>query len=137
MSSSLKRPFSWLQIKSKTFSALVLANFGICLLLLYVCEINRHGTFTQFRQSRWDLSQIGIKDYPVVENYEKKDWHDYEFMKYEATRQGPGEQGKGFQLTDAKDIELDKKLTEEEGLHVVVSDRISVNRSLWDTRSTE
>ena len=29
--------------------------------------------------------------YPVALNYERKDWHDWAFIKYENNRQGPGE----------------------------------------------
>ena len=72
--------------------------------------------------------------YSVVENYEKIDWHDYEFMKYEAQRVGLGEQGKSVTLNDAEDITLDEKLFEIEGLRVLLNDKISVNRSLPDVR---
>lgn len=79
-------------------------------------------------------SRIGVKDYPIVENYERLDWHDYEFMKIESERTGFGEKGEGFKFTDPKDVELDSKIGEDEGLHVLVSDKISVNRSVIDTR---
>ena len=82
----------------------------------------------------YELSDtIDIK-YPVLNNYERKDWHDYEFMKYEAARKGPGEQGEPYELTDPKDIKLNKELFKIEGLFVVVSDKISVNRSVPDVR---
>lgn len=74
------------------------------------------------------------KVYPSVSNYEKKDWHDWAFIEYEKSRVGPGEQGAAYELTDSKDIELDDKLFEIEGLSVVVSDKISVNRSIPDYR---
>lgn len=57
-----------------------------------------------------------------------------DFMKYERTRKGAGEQGRSHVLTNTSEIELDKKLVMEEGLSVVVSDKISVNRSIPDTR---
>lgn len=69
----------------------------------------------------------------IAEN-EKKDWHDYEFIAYERSREGPGEQGKPFVLTEPHDIELNQELFNEEGLYVVVSDKISVNRSIPDYR---
>lgn len=55
-------------------------------------------------------------------------------MEYERTREGPGEQGQRYFLTNASEIELNKKLEAEEGLSVLVSDKISVNRSVPDTR---
>lgn len=57
-----------------------------------------------------------------------------DFMKYERTRKGAGEQGRSHVLTNISEIELDRKLVMEEGLSVVVSDKISVNRSIPDTR---
>lgn len=72
--------------------------------------------------------------YPVVESFEKIDWNDYEFMKYEAQRFGLGEHGEPAILSNPEDIELDKELFEIEGIHVLLSDKISVNRSLPDVR---
>lgn len=89
------------------------------------------------KQNKYNLSDIGIKKYPVATNYEKVDWNDYEFIAYEAKREGPGEQGKGFVLTDPKEVELNGKLYQIEGLNVVICDKISVNRSLQDTRPKE
>lgn len=113
-------------------------NCVVVLWFLFSNESGHHESFDEFKQYHWDLSHIGNKMYPIVlDSYEKKDWHDYEFMKYEATREGPGEQGKSYELTDPKDIEEDKRLEDSEGLKVFVSDRISVNRSIWDTRPVE
>lgn len=77
------------------------------------------------------------KSYPFARNYERKDWHDWEFIKYEKARQGPGEQGKPHVLTDPDDIAKNDKLFEVEGLYAVVSDKISANRSVPDTRLTQ
>ena len=52
----------------------------------------------------------------------------------EGTKKVPGENGQPFNLTDPADIELNDKLFKIEGLYVVVSDKISVNRSVPDTR---
>lgn len=73
----------------------------------------------------------------MVQKYERCDWHNYDFMNYEAGREGNGEQGKGHFLTNSSEIALDKELEKEEGLHVLVSDKISINRSLPDTRPKE
>jgi hypothetical protein len=81
-----------------------------------------------------ELSHIGIKNYPVAQNYERWDWNNYEFIKYERERTGNGEQGRGHQLTNPEEIEVNRKLNSEEGLFALVSDKISVNRSLWDPR---
>ena len=80
---------------------------------------------------------IPLHKYFEATNFERKDWQDHNFIKYEATRVGPGEQGKPFDLTSDDDIALNAKLFKVEGLFVVASDRISVNRSVPDTRLNE
>lgn len=120
-------------LKLWVFSFIIL----YAIVTIFVKEKVHHETFDHFRKVHWDVSRIGIKIYPKAMNYERKDWHDYEFMKYEASRQGPGEQGKGVKLTDPKEIELDRQLERIEGIHVVVSDKIPANRSLQDTRPRE
>lgn len=79
-------------------------------------------------------NEINFQKYPVLQNYERKDWHDYQFMAYELEREGPGEQGKPYTLTDPDDIQRNEELFKIEGLFAVVSDLISVNRSVPDTR---
>ena len=73
--------------------------------------------------------------YPTVINYEMKDWHDYHFMDYEAKRIGPGEQGEPVYLQDPEEKKLDAQTFAIEGLSVVTSDKISVNRSIPDVRN--
>lgn len=81
-----------------------------------------------------ELALPKIINYPVQQNYERKDWNDWDFIHYEKTRKGDGEQGEKFVLTDPKEIKLNEKLFKIEGLYVVASDKISVNRSVPDTR---
>ncbi|CAO1428320.1 unnamed protein product [Diamesa serratosioi] len=69
---------------------------------------------------------------PIKKEAKLKDWNNYEFMLKEKSRVGPGEQGKGLELTDPEEIELNKILYEKTGFSVVVSDKISVERSLLD-----
>jgi len=82
-------------------------------------------------------SRANDMKYPFATNYERKDWHDYEFINYEATRRGPGEQGEPHELTDPVDITRNEEILDKEGLYGVVSDQISVNRSLPDPRMPE
>ena len=65
-----------------------------------------------------------------------KDWHDYKFMEFEANQTGPGEQGKAFELTD-KDREENDALLAKYGFYPLVSDKISVNRSVPDVRDLQ
>lgn len=76
-------------------------------------------------------------DAPFAASYvglERIDWHDYEFMAYEASRKGPGENGSAIVLTDPVQIEENEKGYKEEGIYTVVNNMISHNRSLPDTR---
>ncbi|XP_005725499.1 polypeptide N-acetylgalactosaminyltransferase 10 [Pundamilia nyererei] len=61
----------------------------------------------------------------------RKDWHDYEAIKRDASRSGNGEQGKPFPLTDADRVD---QAYRENGFNIYVSDRISLNRSVPDIR---
>ena len=74
------------------------------------------------------LVQVNQLVYPVVTNYEKKNWHNYDFINNEAERVGPGENGTAYFLTDLEDITRNNELFKEEGLYAVVSDKIALNR---------
>ena len=63
-----------------------------------------------------------------------RDWHDYEQIYKDRERKGPGENGAAVRLTNETEIALNDKLYKETGFGVVVSDKISVNRSIQDTR---
>lgn len=78
--------------------------------------------------------KIALPRYPFATNYERKDYHDYEFMKLEALREGPGEQGKKYQLVDYLESETNKELFRRFGFYVAASDEISFNRSIPDLR---
>jgi hypothetical protein len=83
------------------------------------------------------LKRSGRPRYTFATQYEKIDYHNYKFMKEEAAREGPGEQGEPFYLTDSRDVERNLELLKKFGFSVVVSDTISVNRSLPDVRLPE
>jgi polypeptide N-acetylgalactosaminyltransferase len=65
----------------------------------------------------------------------KIDWHDYEFIQEEAKRVGPGEQGEGVTEVKPGDEDLDQRLFDENGYNGLISDYISVNRSVRDLRN--
>jgi polypeptide N-acetylgalactosaminyltransferase len=68
----------------------------------------------------------------------KKDWHDYKKIAEDAQRKGPGEQGAGFTLTEEDSKSgLKKSLYAQNGFNALVSDRISLERSLNDIRHAE
>lgn len=65
---------------------------------------------------------------------QKIDWHDHEAIAADKAKQGPGEQGKSFKLTDPQDIEINNQLLKVNGYYARASDIISVNRSVADIR---
>jgi polypeptide N-acetylgalactosaminyltransferase len=68
-----------------------------------------------------------------VENI-KVDWHDYNFIEYESKRIGPGEKGAPVNEVEPNEKELNQRLFDENGYYGLVSDKISVNRSIEDLR---
>lgn len=64
----------------------------------------------------------------------KIDWHDYELIEKEAQRVGPGEQGQPLIGVAEEEEELNQRLFDENGYFGLISDKISVNRSVVDLR---
>lgn len=117
--------------KIKTISFCV----SLVLVLLHIFFRNNPGESSKkfaLNRDQYGIPEIVI--YPVATNYERKDWHDWKFIKYELSRQGPGEQGEPVVLTDPEEVELNQELFKNEGLYALVSDKISVNRSVPDSR---
>lgn len=65
----------------------------------------------------------------------KIDWHDYRFMEEEQKRTGLGEHGKEVHLPPEEKAE-EERLFALNGFSGLVSDKISVNRSVPDIRHT-
>ncbi|XP_030372815.1 N-acetylgalactosaminyltransferase 6-like [Scaptodrosophila lebanonensis] len=85
--------------------------------------------------SRKDAKEVGgvrveVNDAP---SGEKRDWHDYKAMERDSKREGIGERGKAEKLGYATH-ELEKKMSIENGFNALLSDSISVNRSVPDIR---
>jgi polypeptide N-acetylgalactosaminyltransferase len=68
------------------------------------------------------------------------DWHDYKKIKEDAERTGPGEQGTSVALT-AEELQMQKELKtrlfQENGFNAIISDKISLQRSVKDLRVPE
>lgn len=71
----------------------------------------------------------------ITTNENKKiDWHDYSFMEYESLRTGDGENGYPVILNnETENVEI-QRLIEEFSYNVIASDKISLDRSIPDTR---
>jgi hypothetical protein len=63
----------------------------------------------------------------------KIDWHNYKHIAYEAQRKGLGEQGREAVLKKVDDV-LQKAIYHANGYNGYLSDQISLNRSVADTR---
>lgn len=81
-----------------------------------------------------NISKIDRRNYPTAENFSRKDWHDWKFILLEENREGPGERGEKVILIDKTEIDRNSKLRELHGLSALISDKISVNRTVPDTR---
>lgn len=66
-------------------------------------------------------------------NGKQIDWHDYEHIRMEEARKGFGEMGKAETLPVELNEEKDK-MYRKNGFNALLSDKISVNRSVPDIR---
>lgn len=64
----------------------------------------------------------------------KIDWHDYKFIENEMKRVGPGEKGEAVNEVEPDEEALSQRLFDENGYYGLISDKISVNRSVADIR---
>jgi len=66
------------------------------------------------------------------EDRDLHNWIDFKLLVQDKYRQGPGENGVDEFLNDQAEINLNDRLYQETGFSVIVSNKISVNRSLPD-----
>lgn len=70
---------------------------------------------------------------PKNVNGKKIDWHDYNLIQQDLSKKGIGEQGKAETL-DESEKDLQEKLFKKNGFNALLSDKISLNRSIPDIR---
>lgn len=73
-----------------------------------------------------------VKKTDDSEENRKIDWNDYDFIKYEKTRTGPGENNEEYIVTDPEEIKKNENWVKLEGFYVEVSNKISLTRALPD-----
>jgi polypeptide N-acetylgalactosaminyltransferase len=66
----------------------------------------------------------------------KVDWHNYRLMANDKNRVGVGEHGKAGKISGRKKV-LEQNIFKQNGYNGLLSDLISVNRSLPDIRHKE
>uniref|UniRef100_A0A182YE43 Ricin B lectin domain-containing protein n=1 Tax=Anopheles stephensi TaxID=30069 RepID=A0A182YE43_ANOST len=95
------------------------------------------------QQQRQQVFESGLghfgehfKDVPYRNRVtEKIDYHNYEQIQNDLNRVGPGEQGKPATLSpEESDSERRKELYYQNGFNALLSDNISINRSIADLR---
>ena len=64
----------------------------------------------------------------------KVSWEDWDWINYERTRTGPGEQGFNFIETDPEILKKNEEWVKKEGFFVETSNKISITRALPDHR---
>lgn len=120
----------------KLIKLVFLSTIVICLVALFIKSFNassssdalraeklrqhpKHGSFFGGRPKNVDLKRI--------------DWHDYALIKEEENRKGVGEHGKAEKL-EPGEKDLEDKLFHKNGFNALLSDKISLNRSVPDIR---
>lgn len=64
----------------------------------------------------------------------KISWEDWEFVHYERTRSGPGENGEEWIVTDPEAKKRNEEWVRKEGFYVEVSNNMSLTRALPEHR---
>ncbi|XP_065365333.1 N-acetylgalactosaminyltransferase 4-like [Calliphora vicina] len=67
----------------------------------------------------------------------KRDWHDWAALNRDQHRTGLGERGMPAYITDESQKELEHEMSMDNGFNALLSDYISVNRSVPDVRRDE
>lgn len=99
-----------------------------------ISNLDSHAAFHRIRSAY--LRKGSFFDENRNERGIKIDWHDYDYIKQEEEREGVGENGKPANLEPGQD-ELQDKLFKRNGFNALLSDQISVNRSVADIRHPE
>lgn len=64
----------------------------------------------------------------------KVSWEDWDFINYERTRSGPGENGQEWIVTDPAEIKINEEWITKEGFYVAANQKMSLTRTLPNHR---
>lgn len=115
---------------------LVILTVFIIIVLATVKVINYNNSPLRIKQNFIYIERLSsfFRRARNIENI-KIDWHDYKFIENEKQREGPGEQGRGVTEVNPDEEDLNQRLFDENGYYGLISDKISVNRSIGDLRN--
>ena len=102
----------------------------ILLLFFYITNSDLHEYSVQ-QITKEKLNDIGAK---FILSKNTKSWENAEQIYKDSLRVGFGEHGEPAILTDPEEIKKNEELRREFGTSVLISDKISVNRSIPDHR---
>lgn len=80
------------------------------------------------------LALMYIYFYYAYIDSKKIDWHDHEFIRYENSRSGHGENGSAVIVADKEEMDANEISYNLQGIYAATNSRISPNRSLPDAR---
>jgi len=89
---------------------------------------------TMIGKSRQGRKTIKMFTLPTPQG-ERKDWTDHEAMTADKLRSGLGEHGLPARVEDLAEQDMEKQLMQINGFNGLLSDKISVNRSVPDIRN--
>lgn len=104
--------------------------FPFC--FICVTFLSLYNIFFLTHPKSFQLRTIALNDYNDV-----KCWEDFEYMRNEKTRMGPGEQGTEVIITDPDELVKLEESVRREGFYVEVSDKFSLTRAIPDHRLPE
>ncbi|KAL8612926.1 hypothetical protein ACOMHN_035003 [Nucella lapillus] len=78
-----------------------------------------------------EVVKMGVEE--AEDSADKMDWHDYKAIEREKLRQGPGEQGQAYIMSQAEEQQKGQ-LYKTNGFNALASDKISLHRALKDIR---
>jgi len=119
-----------MRFKFKKTSLFIILLVVLVLFYKNIFKANKIKLKGYYKNNKTEVKRKNLEN--DVINGVKIDWQDYKRLKRDSQRSGPGEQGKPVPPTSS---EQGKDAYIANGFNILVSDRISLNRSLPDIRN--